>query len=176
MNMELETGRLVLRKLTTDDVDALFRVWGDAETMRFFPEALSREQVTALIERQLQRHERDGTGLWAVVLNETGEVIGDAGLLVQDVDGASELEIAYHLRRDCHGRGYATEAAKAWRDWAFSYLGKTRLISLVRPENLPSCRVAERVGMSIERETVRAGLKHLVYALNFPTLDVPTDC
>lgn len=161
----IETPRLRLRPLTLDDTDALFAVWGDAETMKFYPPPCLREEVAALIEKQLQRYSADGTGLWALELKETGAVIGDAGLLIQDVEGNAELEIAYHLRRDRWGNGFATEAALACRDFAFSELGKTRLISLVRPENVPSRRVAERVGMSIERETVRAGLRHFVYCI-----------
>jgi RimJ/RimL family protein N-acetyltransferase len=163
--MMLETPRLRLRPLTINDTDALFGIWGDAETMKFYPAPYLREEVVALIEKQLQRYAAHGTGLWALELKETGAVIGDAGLLVQDVDGQAELEIAYHLRRDRWGNGFATEAALACRDFAFSELGKTRLISLVRPENVPSQRVAERVGMTVERETVRASLRHLVYVI-----------
>lgn len=161
----IETPRLRLRPLTFDDTDALFAIWGDAETMTFYPAPYLREEVEALIGKQLQRYATDGTGLWALVSKETGAVIGDAGLLVQDVEEIAELEIAYHLRRDTWGNGFATEAALACRDFAISELGKTRLISLVRPENVPSRRVAERVGMTVERETIRAGLRHLVYVV-----------
>lgn len=161
----IETPRLRLRPLTLDDTDPLFEIWGDAATMTYYPAPYLREEVTALIERQLQRYSTDGTGLWALELKETGAVIGDAGLLVQDVDGMAELEIAYHLRRDRWGNGFATEAALACRDFAFSELKKPRLISLVRPENIPSRRVAGRVGMTVERETIRAGLRHLIYVI-----------
>lgn len=164
----IETSRLLLRPLTPDDTDALFEIWGDAETMTFYPAPYRREDVEALIAKQLQRYASDGIGLWAMELKETGTVIGDAGLLIQTVEGRNEPEIAYHLRRDRWGNGFATEAALACRDFAFSELRKSRLISLIRPENVPSRRVAERIGMTVERETVHAGLRHFVYAIERP--------
>jgi RimJ/RimL family protein N-acetyltransferase len=97
-----------------------------------------------------------------MILKSTGELIGDCGLTVQDVDGAKEVEIGYHVRRDHWGRGLATEAACACRDYGFSRYAN-RLVSIIRPENLPSRRVAEKIGMNVWKEVLRATLPHLVY-------------
>jgi RimJ/RimL family protein N-acetyltransferase len=100
-----------------------------------------------------------------MILKSSGELIGDCGLTVQDVDGANEIEIGYHLRRDLWGQGLATEAASACRDFGFARLPVERLISLIRPENLPSRRVAEKNGMTVWKEVMWKDLLHLVYAI-----------
>jgi len=81
------------------------------------------------------------------------------------VDGANEVEIGYHVHRDQWGQGLATEAARACRDFGFSHLSVERLISLIRPENQASRRVAEKNGMTIWKEVIRVGLPHLVYSI-----------
>ena len=100
-----------------------------------------------------------------MVLKSSGEVVGDCGLTRQTVDGVDEIEIGYHVRRDLWGRGLAPEAAAACRDHGFERLGAERLISLIRPENLPSRRVAEKVGLSLWKEVVWGDLPHCVYAI-----------
>jgi RimJ/RimL family protein N-acetyltransferase len=80
-------------------------------------------------------------------------------------DGVDEIEIGYHVRRDLWGQGFAAEAARVCRDFGFANLAVDRLISLMRPENLASCRVAEKNGMTIWKETIRANLLHYVYAI-----------
>jgi RimJ/RimL family protein N-acetyltransferase len=97
--------------------------------------------------------------------SELHKAVGDCGIVVQEVEGERLYEIGYHLRRDLWGQGLATEAAIACRDWAFANLTAARLISLIRPENLPSCRVAERVGMTVWKEVDWHGLRHLVYSI-----------
>lgn len=97
-------------------------------------------------------------------LKSAGELIGDCGLTKQNVDGHDEVEIGYHVRRDHWGRGYATEAARACRDYGFAHLPVERLISLIRPENIPSRRVVEKNGMKIWKETMWRGIHHYVYA------------
>ena len=92
-------------------------------------------------------------------------MVGDCGLTVQNVDGADEIEIGYHVRRDLWGQGLATEAARACRDLGFARLPVDRLISLIRPENLPSRRVAEKNGMTVWKEVMWRNLPHLVYAI-----------
>jgi RimJ/RimL family protein N-acetyltransferase len=99
------------------------------------------------------------------MLKESGEVIGDCGIIKQDVEGETAMEVGYHFRRDQWGRGYATEAARACMGLAFHVFGADKVISLIRHENVPSRRVAERNGMKLEREVVHYGLPHLVYAM-----------
>ena len=90
----------------------------------------------------------------------------DCGIIRQHVEGERLYEIGYHLRRDQWGRGLATEAAIACREWGFANLNVDRLISLIRPENVPSRRVAERNGMTVWKEIDWRGQGHYVYAVN----------
>jgi ribosomal-protein-alanine N-acetyltransferase len=161
----LETSRLILREFFIDDADALGRVLSDPETMRFYPAPYDRAGVANWIARNLRRYADDGHGLWAMILKSSGDLIGDCGLTVQEVEGAHEIEIGYHVRRDLWGQGFATEAARACRDYGFARLPVERIISLIRPENLPSRRVAEKNGMTVGKEIIWHGLSHLVYAI-----------
>jgi len=161
----LDTPRLTLREFSPDDADALNCVLSDPETMRFYPAPLDRAGVEEWIARNRRRYVKDGHGLWAMVSKTNGELVGDCGLTVQEVDGTNEIEIGYHLRRDHWGQGLATEAARACRDYGFARLPVDHLISLIRPGNLPSRRVAERNGMTIWKQVIRKGLPHLVYSI-----------
>jgi ribosomal-protein-alanine N-acetyltransferase len=162
----LETARLTLREFVPEDADALARVICDPDTMRHYPAPFTRHQVDEWIERNRQRYKNDGVGLWAMVLKSTGEMIGDCGIIRQQVEGEFLYEVGYHLRRDEWGQGLATEAAIACRDWAFANLKVEKVISLIRPENLPSSRVAERNGMKIWKEVHWRSLRHYVYAVD----------
>ncbi|HUO18028.1 MAG TPA: GNAT family N-acetyltransferase [Verrucomicrobiae bacterium] len=161
----LETPRLILREFVPEDADALARVISDAETMKFYPSPFDRAAVEEWIEGNIRRYRNDGYGLWGMVLKSSGELVGDCGLMVQNVDGSNEIEIGYHVRRDLWGQGLATEAACSCRDYGFARLGATRLISLIRPENLQSRRVAEKNGLTIWKQVMWHDLLHLVYAI-----------
>lgn len=161
----LTTERLALRRYRRDDVDALVPVLGDPISMRYYPHPFSRNECAAWIDSQLQHYETDGFALWAIELRETGSFVGDCGPTVRTVDGTREVEVGWHVHPKHQNQGIATEAALACRDHVFQTLGLTRLISLVRPENVPSCRVAEKIGMDIERVTPYGseGWLHRVY-------------
>lgn len=159
------TARLTLRPLRRNDLDALWAVLGDPIGMGFYPHPYSRDESLEWIERDLARYGRDDFGHLAIELNETRALIGDCGPTILEVGGVDEVELGWHVRRDLWSRGYATEAASATRDWMFDERALDRLISLVRPENVASCRVAEKIGMTVEREVDRRGMRHLVYAM-----------
>ncbi len=161
----LETQRLLLREFQHEDLDALATILSDRETMRYYPVPFDRAAVADWIQRNRTRYANDGHGLWAMILKSTRELIGDCGLVRQNVDAVDEIEIGYHVRRDLWSRGYATEAARACRDFGFANLGVDRLISLIRPENLASRCVAEKNGMTIWKEVIKADLLHYVYAI-----------
>ncbi len=161
----LQTLRLTLREFVPEDLDALAAILSDPETMRYYPAPFGHAAVADWITRNRARYVNDGYGLWAMILNSTGELTGDCGLVRQRVDDMDEIEIGYHVRRDLWGRGYASEAAQACRDCGFAKLGVDRLISLIRPENRASRRVAEKNGMTIWKEVTRANLLHYVYAI-----------
>jgi RimJ/RimL family protein N-acetyltransferase len=160
----LETDRLRLRKITMADLEDIHAIWGDPEAMRLFPRTLDREGVREWIERNLTRYAETGHGIWAVIRNEDGQFVGDCGLVIQDINGAPELEVGYHFLPRFWGRGYASEAARGCMDYARETLGRPRVISMIRPENLASRRVAERNGLRIEREVDWRGYQHLIYA------------
>lgn len=164
----LETRQLLLREMTLDDLDPLLRVFSDPEAMRFYPKPFDPEMMRGWIERSQQRYRDHGYGLWALVLKQTGEVVGDCGLVRQEVGDRHEIEIGYHVRRDLWGRGLATEAARACRDYGFQQLGAGRLISLIHPANIASRRVAEKNGMLLEQETEWRGHPTCVYAVERP--------
>lgn len=170
----LQTARLQLREFVQQDADALALVLSDPETMRYYPVPYDRAGVEQWIERNRRRYRGDGVGLWAMEFrarpdteaqNDVRKIIGDCGIILQEVEGEHLYEIGYHLRRDFWGQGLATEAAIACRDWAFAHLKADRLISLIRPENLASCRVAERTGMTVWKEVNWRGLPHCVYSI-----------
>jgi RimJ/RimL family protein N-acetyltransferase len=143
----LETERLFLREMDRNDYDALYRVLADIEIMRHYPYTFDEARVRAWIERNRDRYRVNGFGLWAVCLKESGEMIGDCGLTIQIINGNVLPEIGYHIRRDFQRRGYAKEAAKAVRDWAFRNTEYPALYSYCKYTNEPSIRTAESIGM-----------------------------
>lgn len=165
MSAVLLTERLALRELQPCDLDFVAAMLADPETMRFYPKPYTREESAEWIDRQRRRYQSDGYALWLVSLRETGEPVGQVGLIRQLVDGVAEDEVGYLIVRQHWRRGYAAEAARATRDHAFFALGRRRVISLIRPVNLPSQAVARKLGMSVEKSTCCWDLEHLVYAL-----------
>ncbi len=159
----IETPRLFLRHFTLDDVDVLAEVLCDHDNMRFFPNRFERKDAEEWIQKNMRRYTEDGVGGWALVVKPDNKFAGYCGLVRREIDGAKEIEVAYGLARQAQGQGIATEAARACMNYAFNTLGEERIMSLIRPENLPSRRVAERNGMAVEKETVFLGLQHLVY-------------
>jgi ribosomal-protein-alanine N-acetyltransferase len=108
---------------------------------------------------------RDGLGQWAVVRKSDGICIGECGICAQEVDGEREFEISYRLRRDCWGNGLATEAARACCDYGFKQAGLRRLISIIEAENAASIRVAEKMGMTLEKRASFQGIRVLIYSV-----------
>lgn len=163
MRTILETPRLALREMSRADLDFIAEMLADPLVMRFYPQTYSREEAAGWIERQLDRYVKHGSGLWLALDRATGEPVGQVGLLRQTVDGVEEPEVGYLLHRPHWSRGLATEAAAAVRDWAFEVRKEPYVISLIRPENLPSQAVALRIGMQPERETIFHDLRHMVF-------------
>lgn len=136
-------------------------VFGDAEVMRFGDGVQTREWVEAWLRTCLENYQRRGFGPYAVVEQSTGDVIGYCGLFYfPDMHGQPEIELGYRLRRAAWGQGYATEAARLVRDYAFHTLHIKRLIALIDPDNVPSIRVAEKIGMHYESEVMLEGYDH----------------
>jgi RimJ/RimL family protein N-acetyltransferase len=159
------TVRLSFREMTPSDLDEMAALLGDPEVMAYYPHPKSRGEALEWIDWNLRLYREHGFGLWLIELRGRSEFAGDCGLTPQEVDGVVEIEVGYHIRPALWGRGYATEAAAACRDYARDILGLRRLIALIDPANRASQRVAEKVGLTFERERVRASGKPLqVYA------------
>ena len=150
--MVLETERLYLREMDMDDFDALYAVLADPDIMQHYPYTFDEDRVKGWIERNVRRYNDDGFGLWAVCLKETGEMIGDCGLTLQNIEGEMLPEIGYHIRKDCQHRGYAKEAASAVRDWAFEHTDYPSLFSYCKYTNEASYKTAESIGMHFYKE------------------------
>ena len=150
----LETNRLILRHLVMDDLDDLFALYSDPEIRQYFPEGILNLAET---KEELEWH-RNGhpkypkLGLWATIHKETGKFIGRCGLLPWEIDDRLEVEIAYLLDKSFWHQGLATEAAQGILKYGFEKLNLSRLICLIDPENVSSQRVAERIGMTLERK------------------------
>jgi len=133
-----------------DDLHSLAAMHSDPEVSRFIGGVKTSDQTRQRLEGWIQEYERFGFSKWAVVLRASGELIGRCGLSLEQVAGASEWELGWTFARAHWGKGHATEAAAAAMEHSFRVLGHKRLISLIRPGNLASVRVAERIGMSHE--------------------------
>ena len=165
--MKIETGRLFLTEMQESDFEMLFRVLGDAENMRYYPYRFDPARVRKWIETNQARYQVFGFGLWAVRLKETGELIGDCGLTMQNINDMICPEIGYHIRADQQRQGYAKEAAAAVRDWAFAHTPFRILYSYMKAANTASAKTALSVGMHLaDTYTDSDGSKTLVYALH----------
>lgn len=145
--MILETERLYLRRMDQNDYDALCAILQNEETMYAYEGAFSDAEVQVWLDRQLVRHEKYGFGLWAAVLKETSEMIGQCGLMMQPWKDREVLEIGYLFCRNYWHKGYATEAAAACKEYAFETLDADEVCSIIRDNNIASQRVALRNGM-----------------------------
>lgn len=165
-----QTERLLLRHFHILDREPLSRIFGDADVMRFGDGVQTQEWVDRwLIACFEQYYQQWGFGPYAVMERSSRAVIGYCGLsFFPDVGGQPEIELGYRFSRVHWGHGYATEAARAVRDFAFQTLGVKRLIAMIDPANAASIRVALKLGMQYERDVMFEGYTHPdhVYALN----------
>ena len=145
--MIIETNRLFLREYKFDDYDALYEIVSDAETMQHYPAPFDEEKTRGWIKWNLENYEKYGFGLWAVVLKETGEFIGDCGITIQDIDGELLPEIGYHIHKKYWRRGFAKEAARAVRDWVFTNTDYNEIYSYMKYTNVASYSTAIAMGM-----------------------------
>lgn len=156
--LPLWTPRLVLRRLTLGDLDAVAAMLADPLVMRHFPRTLTRRESEAWLLRNAERYGRDGTGLFAVTLD--GTWIGDCGLVLRQVDAEEVLELGYHFSRAAWGHGYATEAAAACVALARDTVPELPVVAFIRSANATSRRVATRLGFTVRGATLHAGVVH----------------
>ena len=162
--LRLETSRLVLRQFVEADLDALATMYGDAETMRFMGTGIvaNRQETWRAIGSMLGHWLLRGYGMWAVEERTTGSMVGRVGFI--DPEGWPGFELGWMIDRSRWGRGYAPEAAAAALCFARDVLRKDRVISLIRPANAASIRVAEKIGARREGSLQLFEQEALVYA------------
>lgn len=152
MKKIIETERLILRDYCKEDFDALYEIVSDEETMKHYPKPFDEAKTKSWIEWNLDNYKEYGFGLWAVVLKETGEFIGDCGITIQKIDGEFLPEIGYHIHKKYWRRGFAKEAARAVRDWVFTNTKYDEIYSYMKYTNVGSYSTALANGMKKVKE------------------------
>ncbi len=158
----LETDRLYLRPFRPDDRDALMQVLSNPESMRFYPHPFSPDEVVRWIRWNIDSYELYHHGLWAVILKNGDEFIGDCGITMQTIGEETLPEIGFHIIREFCGKGFATEAARACMEYAFSVLNYPAVFSYTTLRNVPSRRVAEKLGMRLYKYFEKNGETQIV--------------
>ena len=165
----LQTPRLYLRKIRIADRPAIGSILQDAEVMYAWEHAFSDDEVTDWMEQNLMRYDRDGYSYWAVMEKSTGDLVGLCGLLAEKAGEESDLGVGYIFGKKYWHRGYAQESASACVDYAFRTLGAGHVTAQIRPNNLPSVKVAERLGMTVRSQFLKRyrgkDMIHLIYYL-----------
>lgn len=162
-----ETPRLILRYFTHDDLDDLTPILADPQVMYFSARGVqTRDQTRRFINRILSSYQEDGFGLYAVIHKENYQLIGYCGLLTWDLKQQLEVEVGYRFATKYWGQGLGTEAAIAVRNYAWNQLNLNRLICIVQPENKRSIRVAEKIDMEYEKNTVVLNLEVAIYSMS----------
>lgn len=166
----LETDRLILRELCLLDKENLSLILQDKDVMYAYEHAFSDSEVDTWLNNQLRRYKEDGFGLWAVVLKDTDELIGQCGLTIQNIGEKEVVEIGYLFNKAYWHNGYATESAIACKNYAFNTLDIDEVYSIIRDNNMPSINVAKHNGMSLKGEMVKhyygMNMPHLIFSVN----------
>lgn len=165
----LETSRLYLRKIQKNDDILISEILQDIDVMYAWEHAFSNDEVADWINENRMRYERDGYGYWAVIHKMSDRLIGVCGLLKEQADYENYVGLGYIFNKDYWGRGYALESASACVDYAFHTLKVKELTAQICPNNLPSRKVAEKLGMEVKKEFIKRyrgkEMLHLIYFL-----------
>jgi RimJ/RimL family protein N-acetyltransferase len=162
----LKTPRLTLRPFSENDVDLMAELLANPDFMRFSLGVFTKREQTVAFVQKVMGWDSDGIpSQFAVVPRGENNLVGYCGFFHHPEHGIDDVEIGYRLHPAYWNRGLITEAARAVRDHGFRDLKLTRVISLVHPENIPSRRVAEKNGMTVEKEIIFRGFPTLVFSL-----------
>lgn len=165
MTIVLRTDRITLREFTKNDLDALATMVADEEQMRFYPAPRTRDEAQAWIDRNLSLYMERGFGFWFMEAIEAGDFLGYCGIRPLSIEGVQEIEMGWHTRKEFWCRGLATETAAACRDLAFTRFDIPRLVATIDPAHAASLRVANKIGMQPDKETVLDGWPCIVYSV-----------
>jgi RimJ/RimL family protein N-acetyltransferase len=160
--VDLRTERLAFREMTDADLDAMADLLGDSRVMSYYPRPKTRKEAQHWIDWNRANYQDLGFGLW-IIETPDGQFVGDCGLTVQEVEGEREVEVGYHVRPGFQNQGLATEAARAVKAVAVQR-DIPRLIAIINPKNVPSQRVAEKIGLRYERTADHPNGKQRIYA------------
>lgn len=171
MEYIIQTERLYLRKMTYDDLDALKLILMDSEVMYAYEHAFSEQETLEWLNRQLSRYIEYGNyGLWAVILKDNNQMIGQCGLTMQPYNDSFIMEIGYLFQKAYWHKGYATEAAIACKNYAFNTLNQKEVYSIIRDTNVASQNVALRNGMTAVATFIKRyyniDMPHIVYKVS----------
>ena len=161
----LDTERLQFRLITLTDIDNLMQIFSDPIAMQYYPNVKDKDEAIKWIECIIDTQDKFNFSMMACELKNSNTFVGQCGFLMQDVNGKKEVEIGYLFVRKYWNNGYATEATIACKLYAFSNKIDS-VISLIRPENKASLRVAEKNGMNYNEAIYKSGLLHRVYRIN----------
>ena len=153
--MILETKRLYLREMNPSDFNSLCRILQDEKAMYAYEGAFSDQEVQEWLDRQIYRYQKWNFGLWAAIMKETDKMIGQCGLTMQQWKDQEVLEIGYLFERSHWHQGYATEAAKACKQYAFEKLNASEVCSIIRDSNTASQNVTMRNGMVMKDQWIK---------------------
>jgi RimJ/RimL family protein N-acetyltransferase len=167
---ELATERLYFRHLTLEDGPLMAEFFGSEEAIRFYPdiEVNDPREPERWITRQMGRYKDWGAGLFGLFRKEDDAYIGQCGILFQEVDGKTEVEVGYNLLPRYWGNGYATEAAVSCKEYIFRHNISPSVVSIIDIGNVNSQRVAMRNGMVRDKQAEFKGLQVYVYRIQKP--------
>ena len=167
----IKTKRIKLRNQTLNDLNDLYQILSDEETMKYYPKPYTKEETKNWIIGNINSYRKNGFGLWAVVLKSNNKFIGQCGITNQNIDGEVVPEIGFHINKKYWNNGYATESAHACLKYGFEKLNLEEIYIHTYVKNIPSIRVAEKIGMIKRKEydkiiTVHnITMKHVVYSI-----------
>lgn len=152
---------MYLRELVPEDKKELSKVLSDFESMKYYPKVFDEEKVENWIQWNIENYSKYNHGLWAVILKEGEVFLGDCGITMQRIEDEVVPEIGFHIIKNYCNKGYATEAALACKEYAFEILNYSRVFSITSERNIPSQKVAEKIGMKFYKYFDSHGEKHV---------------
>lgn len=166
----IESERLVFRKIEDGDFDMIAKIMRDEGVKKVWEHDFSDDDVREWIYKRKKGYETNGIDYLLVILKDSKEVVGQIGLLKENINGEEVWGIGYILLSEYYGNGYATEGTKAMADYAFKTLNVDKIICDIRPMNQASIAVAKRIGMVQNGEFIKhyngADMPHLIFELN----------